>query len=193
MKENSLKTLIITCLVVLFVCFIIKIFGGNWFELGTENTKFIQFCNFVDNNMWLKMILACIFQLASGYLLISVILNKKRLSLFYSILFSILLITRSLLSWYIEWITLIFDILVLLVIPMLMTKKIIRPIVCFLLLNAFQIISLVIRNISLGNFNENSFMFQTILQIDYYIMLMLYYLYNFKHKIKKGVKKDGSI
>lgn len=47
---NSTYGMLITVSwILLIVCLIIKLFGGNWFELNTENSNFIQFCLYVEN------------------------------------------------------------------------------------------------------------------------------------------------
>jgi ABC-type uncharacterized transport system permease subunit len=77
------------------------------------------------------------------------------------------------------------DCLVLTLIPLIFSKmKIIRTIIGFLLMNAFQIISLITRNISFGVLDE-TILVEILLQVDYYIMLILYYLYSIKLKGEK--------
>lgn len=188
MKNNSLKTLIITSWSVLILCLIIKLFGGNWFELASNNKNFIQICNYVDNKISIKIILACIFQLLSGYLVISISMNKTKFKCYEIITFGTLLIARSILGWYVSWCTIIFDILVLLALPMIMTKKVLRPIICFLLLNVYQIISLLIRNFGFNNFNDNSTLLSLIMQVDYYVMLLITWLYNIQQNKRKENK-----
>ena len=47
-QEVVLKRLIIICWVLLAICFVIKLFGGNFFEIMCTNKTFIKFCDFVD-------------------------------------------------------------------------------------------------------------------------------------------------
>lgn len=189
MKNNSLKTLIITCWAVLVLCLVIKLLGGNWFELATENTKFIQFCEFVDNTMWLKMTLACLIYVGSTYGLVCIILNKQYLNVKETIIFIPLMIFKSIIYWYFTTIGTIVDICILVVIPLILGKfkNWLRVLISFALINVFQIMSIVIRNIGFGNFNNNMFLFQTLIQVDYYIMIFISYLYvvkNIKRKEK---------
>lgn len=187
MKENSFKTLIITCWVVLFVCFIIKIFGGNWFELGTENTKFIQFCNFVDDNMWLKIILACIISILTSYPVYCLIYNKKRFKTNHSIVLIAIIVVRSILSWYLTWITFVIDALMLIILPIVFTRKWKRVLIVNVGTMILQLVSMFIRNISFDFTLDNLFFVQSLYQIDYIIMLTLCYLYNVKYYIKREV------
>lgn len=180
MKPTALKTLIITCWAVLVLCLVIKLLGGNWFELATENTKFIQFCEFVDNTMWLKMSLACLIYCVSGYFILCVIMNTKKLTLIQLSIFMLLMIFKSIINWYYTTIGTITDICILTLVPLLLSKfkswK--RVLIGFALINAFQIISILIRNIGFGNFNNNTTLFSMLMQVDYYIMVALMYLYN---------------
>lgn len=172
--------LIVVSWIVLIICLIIKLFGGNWFELGTENDKFIKFCEYVDNTMWLKMTLACLIYLFTTYPIICIILNKKYLSIKLSIIFIPIMITKSILGWYNTLIASIIDIFITFIIPIILTRNWKRPLVVIILVLLFQFISIFFRNISF-NFNfDNTFLQQTIYQIDYYLMILLFYLYNFK-------------
>ena len=180
--NDTYGMLIFVSWIVLIACLIIKIFGGNWFELETENSKFIQFCIYVDNTMWLKMLLACIISLISGYISLCVMLNEKRLSLKNVLIFIPLMIIKSIISWYSSVISFVLDIFIMLGLTTIRNKSFKRSILCFVMITLFQLITLFFRNIS-GNFTlENSFLIQALYQIDYYLMLLLFYLYNFKRK-----------
>ena len=188
MNRKNFKTLIIMCWVVLFVTVIIKLFGGNWFELSTENTKFIKFCNYVDNTMWLKMTLACFNYLLTGYFVISMLLNKEKLDNKTLIIFAPIMIFKSIISWYILWLAYILDAFVLIIIPLIFKKfknwK--RVIIINILILLLQLLTLLTRNLSIGfGFNENSTLLSMLYQIDYVIMIFLSYIYNVKYFIRK--------
>lgn len=175
--------LIVISWVVFLICLIIKLLGGNWFELGTNNEHFINFCNFVDNTMWLKMILACIICIFSTYIVMCLLLNKRKLSLKDLAIYIPLIAIGSIVSWKFQWLNLIIQLLYLVVFPLIQTKgnwKRIVLIIVFVFL--FQSISLIFRNLGYWDFNENNFIFQTLIQVDYYLMLILTYLYNFNEK-----------
>lgn len=175
--------LIVISWVVFLICLIIKLLGGNWFELGTDNERFIAFCNFVDNTMWLKMMLACIICIFSTYIVMCLLLNKRKLSPKDLAIYIPLIAVGSIVSWKIQWLNLIIQLLYLVVFPLIQTKgnwKRIVLIIVFVFL--FQSISLIFRNLGYWDFNENNFIFQTLIQVDYYLMLILAYLYNFNEK-----------
>ena len=71
------KLTITLCWVALIAFWCLKLFGGNWFELGSENSKFIQFCNYVENIKALKITFGCVTYLFSAYFIMSVFLKEK--------------------------------------------------------------------------------------------------------------------
>ena len=190
MNKKNFKTLIIMCWILLAVCVVIKLFGGNWFELSTDNTKFIEFCNYVDNTMWLKMTIPCLVSLCSNYILLCVLLNKTKLNIKECIIFGTLLIFKSIISWYITWLPFILDIFILILIPLLLCKfkywK--RILIGNVLVMVFQLISLMIRNLGVILILGNTYIEQFLYQIDYFVMLILYYLYNTLFIIKRKEK-----
>lgn len=119
-----------------------------------------------------------------------VFLNIKKFNLKLTLLFIPLMVTKSIISWYILWLSYILDILILIIIPLLLNKfknwK--RVIIGNLLVMAFQLLTLAVRNLNVGTgFNvSNTFVEQFLYQIDYYLMILLFYLYNTK-KIKEEV------
>lgn len=179
--------LIVVSWVVLIFCLIVKLFGGNWFELGVENEKFVAFCNYVDNTMWLKMALACLIYLFTNYFILCILINRKKLDKKIVALFLPLMITKSIINWYFTTLGLMLDVIILIVLPIVITRKWKRVIFGNLLVMVFQLLTLGIRNLSI-NFNfGNTFLEQSLYQIDYYLMIILFYLYTFK---KKKIKKE---
>lgn len=185
-NNTTYGMLIVVSWVVLLICLVIKLFGGNWFELWWDNEKFISFCNYVENTMWLKTTLSLIICLLSTIPIYNIILNQKIIKLKPFLVLIILTIIKSIIGWYNSAIAFVLDIFILLVLMTLLNKSFKRSFICFIIINAFQIITLLARNFDLtitnNNFNYNSFIIQTLFQIDYYIMILLFYLYNFNKR-----------
>lgn len=180
--------LIVLSWVLFIICLVIKLFGGNWFELGISNEKFIAFCEYVDTNMLLKRILAFIICLATTFPVYCIMLNEQKPKWYVSLILIVLTIFKSFIGYYNSVISFILDIFILLVVISIFNKKPIRNIVCFLIINAMQILMLLVRNLDFG-FGKftfgNTFIEQSLYQIDYYLMIVLFYLYNFKKKKEK--------
>ena len=185
MNLKNFKTLIITSWVVLIACFLIKILGGNWFELAVENEKFILFCNFIDNTPDVKILLTAVIYCVSTYFVVCAIVKKEKLPIHISVILIIYMLIKSVLSWYYYWVAFIMDLVLIPGITTLIGKSFKRSIIGFLLINAFQIVSLVLRNIGINDFNNLNYVSMLLLQVDYYIMIFMYYLYSIK---KKGVE-----
>lgn len=186
--ENKYGSLIYVSWLVLICCFVVKIFGLNIFELESENSLFVKLCDFIDENVWLKMVLANIICLVSSYFILCIMLNNKRLNAKQLIVFLPLLIAKSLISWYNSFISLLLDIIIMLGITSAFNKNFLRNIICFALVLSFQLITIVLRNLSF-DFNEsNCFLKQILYQIDYYIMILLFYLYNFRKEKTNKIK-----
>lgn len=181
---NQIGMLIIVSWVVLIICLIIKLFGGNWFELWWENKHFINFCNYVDNNIWLKRVIACLVCLFTTLPALCVFLNEKKLTKKHLLIFIPLIIIKSVLGWFISNITFILDLIILIIIPTLLTKNWKRILLGNVLVFIFQLITILTRNLNaFGLFNSSNTTIENLLiQIDYYLMILLFYLYTFKRK-----------
>lgn len=182
--SKKLKVLIITCWVVYIACLIIKLCGGNWFEIATTNETFIAICDYIDNTLWLKMIIATIIYVISTYI-IYLSLTKQRL--FKDLRIIPILIGINIINIYFNnvYVNIVLSLIVLLVIPLIRTKFKERKniLVGVILIFLFQLISLITRNIG-WNLNNQSMLVSLIMQIDYYIIVIIYYLYTNRKEIK---------
>ena len=187
--KSPYELIILISWIALIICLIVKLFGGNWFELWLENDNFIKFCEFVDETQWLKMVLAFIIGIFTTYPLMCLIYNVKYYKGLWLILYIIIMILKSLSSWYLLVVSYIMDALILIIIPMIITKNWKRPIIVNIIILGLQLMTLAVRNLNVGTgFNvNNTFIIQVLYQIDYYLMLILLYLYNIK-KMNKEVK-----
>lgn len=185
--KDKYKTLITSCWVVLLCCFIVKLLGGNFFEIVCENEKFIKFCDFVESNI-LKYILSFILYIVSSFIYFKAVLIKTTYK--HNI---ILLITLSI-WWFIKLlayedfnIMVLLDVAYMIFMPIIINRKIwISSIIGFVLTLVFQTISALTKNLSFYYVDEK-FIIGAIFTIDYYIMLILYYLYRTKECEKNGI------
>ena len=173
--------------IALIICLIVKLFGGNWFELWLENDNFIKFCEFVDNTQWLKMVLAFIIGIFTTYPLMCLIYNVKYYKGLWVVLYIIIMILKSLSSWYFKIGSYIIDLLILIIIPMIITKNWKRPIIVNILTMALQLLTILIRNVNSGLNAADTFIEQFLIKIDYYLVLILLYLYNTKKLEERSV------
>lgn len=206
MNRKVLRTAIIICWVVLAVCFVIKIFGGRYFEIATNNETFKAVCDYVDNHLWLQYILSFITSLITAILLNLAVLRQKWLNAKQSIIllicvaisFTTIILRDYIQSQLLDIIAFAVSIVPLLICPMIFSKKPLRSIIAVALYLAFQGISIVVKGLSISKINDDSALIGLIFSIDLYIMLILYYLYsNFRKDNKmnkineKGENDNG--
>lgn len=171
---------LITCVVMLFVCIILKLFGVQWFNLDTSIPLLNKIDEVVMNNEILSFLYSLFFKYINAYLVCCICLKKTK---FRSILLIPLCIISMILSRYCtnSIIILIYDTLFMYVVCFKEVKFTEYILVVFL--NIFyQMASLFIRdmNIRCSYYGPTS---SLLLMIDYYIMLIITYLY-----FKKGEK-----
>ena len=184
MKHNPYNVLIISCWSMLALCFIIQLFGANWFNVSTQNETFIKVCNFIEDRLWLKQICTCIICLILADLVILSILKQKFYTKIQFIIIVPFVILMSYSSWYSETINLILSFVVYLLPIIWLKRKWYRAILGIGLIYVFQFLSLVIKNVGGLTLFNVPFLISVLLQIDTLIMALLYYLYsNRKEKI----------
>ena len=143
-----LKVLIAVCWIAYIICLIIKLCGGNRFEIATTNQKFIDICNYIDNTLRLKMTISSIAYVFSGYMIYLCLTKQKLFNDWWMIivLFAFSLVNMFLNNFYVN---LSISILCAFIIPLIRTKGRARLhiIIGNLLMMLFQQISLWTRNI----------------------------------------------
>lgn len=172
--KNKYKILLISCAVVLLICFAIKMLGGNLFEIMVENQKFINACNWLDGS-WVKFLITTPMYFLSTYIPYLCMIDKK---FGQELWISFFVLPASLLKVYFPYAGLVLDIIVMILIPLCMCefsnwKKVI---VINVLMIGFQAISLLTKNIGFY-MPSDSLIVSLIFSIDYYIMIILFYLW----------------
>jgi len=189
MMKNPLRVLIITCWILLIVCMLIKVSGFNIFEPDTDNTKFIEFCEYIDSVFVLKVIIASIFSLFLNTLTILAILGQKFYTKCQIFIFVPLIISTSIISWYSNIVYIILNILYFLLPIIWLKKRWYRVIIGFGLILTFQFISIITRNLHQNILNNETTLVSIIMQVDSIIMIILYYLYSNYLELKRKEHK----
>lgn len=202
---KAVKRAIILCWIMLIVCFIIKLFGGNWFEIICNNEHFIYVCNFIDTHLIVNYCIALpIYIIPTFFLMLACcICPKPNIKQVIIILISLLVV------WTVQFIhpyaKLISEIIAFILLPFCvrtfgkektnwkntLKKTWYLGIIGYGLDLIFQILSLITKNIGIKLIEENS-LISLLFMVDYYIMIALYYLYILlKHKKEKQKWEDG--
>lgn len=179
MKEKLLhERALVTCIAMLFICIILKLFGVQWFDLNTDIPILQEIDKVVMNSVPLSFLYSFVLLFINGYLICS-ISNKTLNNNLY--LLSLVCIISILLSNYLgnNILVLLFDIFGLYIVCY--KKSNIKEYLITILLNIiYQTLSLFIRDLGyqIANYDVIS---SILFNLDYYILLVLTYLY-----LKKG-------
>ena len=179
-KERYLKRVIVVCWIALAVCFGIKLFGGNLFEIMCENENFIKVCEYADSHWWAYYLMGTTQCFVSLYFFCLAIMQKTKYNRWQLIIIIITVIIGSAIKMISKPFGFIFDIWQVVILPILFLgkqyKQYWKVIVANILLMIFQLASLYIKNVNeiiLGD----SILVGTIFSIDIWLMLILYFAY----------------
>lgn len=196
-EEVVLRRAINICWVLLAICFVVKIFGGNFFNIVCNNEKFVEFCNYVDNSRLLQFAIGCVSSYVT-YALFYLALCKKmwfqKKELIFLLIVTPICVYLRMIN---NTIAFIMNFVQLFAFPfifkrnnkLIITRWFVPILIYGNILNlGFQLISAVIKNIAIKILTD-SFLIAFIFTIDIYIMLALYYLYsNKKTKTRRNTK-----
>lgn len=170
-------------------CFAIKLFGGNFFEILSDDQHYKALCEYVDCHFWAKYLIAVCSTMLCQSLYTLAILQEYKFTKWQIIITTISVLLSTLTKYYSNTIGLIFDAWLLIGLPLIFLKTIKRAweVVVAVLLNfLFQLVSLITKNLAFG-FIDNSAFITLIYGIDVYFMCLLYYLYRNYQKEKKSM------
>jgi hypothetical protein len=184
-KERYLKRVIIVCWIALAICFGIKLFGGNLFEIMCDNENFIKVCEYADNHIWADFILSSLYCFVSMYFLILAMCGKYKYEKWQLILLIVTVLIGTIVKIYSQKLGVVFDIWQIIIMPCVFTLKTPKRHFCVIIGNIlvliFQAVSLFVRDLSFGIVTENGLLIGIIYSIDVTIMYILYYLYSNFH------------
>lgn len=181
-KERYLKRVIIVCWIALAICFGIKLFGGNLFEIMCNDENFIKVCEYADNNFWAFYIISASYCYVSLYFLELAMIGKWKYSKSELIIFTATILIGVIVKSQNIVLSLLYDVWQGVLMPIVFTRKDKKRFWFVLLGNAllvvFQLISMFIKNIHVGLITQNGTLCSAIFSIDVLLMIVLYYLYS---------------
>lgn len=193
-KERYLKRVIVVCWIALAICFGIKLFGGNLFEIMCENENFIKVCEYADNHFWARYLICLVYGFASNYFYILAMCEKSKFQKWEFIIFLITVVLATFIKLINSTIGLIFEIWQIFIMPCIFTikepKKHWNTILGFVLVLLFQVISMFVKNVKFAIMGDNV-LIGAIFSIDVFLMVVLYYGYVNVRKSKGD--SNGSI
>lgn len=188
-KERYLKRVIIVCWIALGICFGIKLFGGNLFEVMCQNENFIKVCEYADNHWWAHYLIGGLYCYVSLYFLELAMIGRWKYSNTQLIIFSVTIIMGVVVKSQHIILSILYDIWQGVLMPMVFTwkdkKRFLFVAVGNVLLIIFQVVSMFVKNIDVGLITQNGTLCSAIFSIDVLLMIFLYYLYSNIKKTKE--------
>lgn len=180
MNKKALERMIVLCWVLLAICFVIKIFGGNFFEYVGKS----EAIEYIARHDILLIPVQCIFYIFGTYLFYQAMIKHKH-KIHSLLLVVFLAIFKQLydVNIYLQISCYVVEFIIMFLYPIIIFKcKWYKVVIINLLLIVFQVISLITKNIGIISFPFEDVV-GFVYMIDYYIMIVLLYLYT-----KKGVQ-----
>lgn len=191
-KERYLKRVIVVCWIALAICFGIKLFGGNLFEIMCENENFIKVCEYADNHFWAYYLINALNNFVLTYFYTLAVCQKLKYEKWQLITVLITIVIGIPIKTYSQIFGLVFDVWQMILMPCLFTikypKKHWNVVIGNILVVIFQVISMFVKNIGIKVLTSESVLTMMIFSIDVFLMVILYYLYS----NLKGGNKNGS-
>ena len=181
-KERYLKRVIVVCWIALAICFGIKLFGGNLFEIICENENFIKVCNYADNHIWAFYLITLAYSYISNHFAILAMCGKWKFNKKELVIYSITSVLSPAIKILSATLGMIFDIWYVVIMPCVFTfktpKRHIWVLIGNVLMVVFQMISMFTKNLSLEIVTNSGLIIGIIYCIDVTLMFILYYLYS---------------
>lgn len=181
-KERYLRRVIVVCWIALAICFGIKLFGGNLFEIMCSNENFIKVCEYAENNFWAYYLLNGIYCFVSLHFLILAMIGRWKFTRNQFIVFISTLTVGLFVKSINPIISFIYDFWQGILMPIVFIGKD-RKRIWFVfagnaLLIIFQMVSMFVKNIGIGILINNGLVVSWIFCVDVLIMILLYYFYS---------------
>lgn len=173
---NATSKMIILCWITIFICLILKFFGYKEFEIPNFSKEIPFIIRVIING-----ILYCI----NGIIFMLIMLKRKfKIKEFVIILIVNIIIFISSLFNALMYFTFIFEVLAYIIMAYIFIKDklykiIIECITISIITIIYQVITMLYKNISFNIIDDN-FISSTILQIDYYSLMLLTLIYSLK-------------
>ena len=181
-KERYLKRVIVVCWIALAICFGIKLFGGNLFEIMCNNENFIKVCEYADSHVWADFVLSSLYCFVSLYFLVLAMCGKYKYERWQLIVLIATVLVGTIVKIYSNIFGVVFDVWQGIIMPCLFTLK--SPnrhkfvVLGNGLLLIFQMVSIFVKDIDYIIVTDYGLLIGIIYSLDVLLMIFIYYLYS---------------
>lgn len=181
-KKKYLQRVIIVSWIALVVCFVIKLFGGNLFEIACTNETFIAICNYADTHLWANYLISALYCFVSLYFFTLAIMQRTKYKVWQLILLILTVLGGTALKIWNSTYGFYFDIWQGILMPILFLNKDFKKypniIIGNILLIVFQLVSMYVKNIQTSIVYDSGILISSIFGIDILLMIILYFAYS---------------
>lgn len=182
-----IKTLWICLWAILGILLILKFCFGKWYPIVVENERFLNLCNIIDHTTWAKCLIGCLFYMLSINVWILTATSKRMYTnVVLPIILNIFVLGIFLIKFFVNTtIANFIELIYLVIIPIIHNVRgktfkknvinIMLPIIIYVLFNLFQMNILLVRNVK-TILSDDMFVIGMIMQIDYYVFLIISYI-----------------
>lgn len=189
MNEKIYLRAITVSWVLLIIVFISKILFGATFNFATNNELFVTISNFIEKDTYINLTARLLSYCITGIIYISIACDCKKFTIIDYLIslvgLSIGFFARFYLPETLSWCSMFIDLFPMIIIPIILNKVVIRPIIACVINLSFQLLSCLIRDMACPFVNIDTFS-SLLFQVDYITMLVLYFLYTKKKNLYKG-------
>lgn len=191
MYKRVLRTMIVLCWVFLGAYALLKTIPqlADKFVIVVNNERLISAGRFIDERIWLQQIVFGLTTLLTYHFYLCACIHKWHLSVKQYIVLCIVVAATNILKYYVQSISLIVNVLVMVVYPFTLRSDYRTFIIIFVTNYIGQVILGYVRSETLNAVSYNTIS-ALILCVDIYVWLLLYYLYS---NLYKGEKFMGNV
>lgn len=203
-KQKKLyERMLISCVLMLIICVVLKLFGANWFDLETNIPILVKIDKIVNNNYFIMTFISVVL---SQINMLFVLALTNKVSIKQTLKFCIITAPITILIFKfkdytnIMFLELLVDTLYLLIVANIqnyfVTKNSIFKtcknfIIVFIFNFIFQFLSLYIKSVCF-KIGYYGLIIDLLLNLDYYIILIIWYLFQMKGDMKWTIQVFGS-
>ena len=180
-KERYLKRVIIVCWIALAICFGIKLFGGNLFEIMCNNKNFIKVCEYADSHWWAYYLISVMISFVNTYFFILAVMQETKYNKWQFIMVIATVLLTNIIKCINAKLSFVTDIWQMIIIPCIFTiktpKKHWYVLIGNALLMVFQLVSIFVKNVRSIFVTNNGVLISAIFAIDVLLMVILYFAY----------------
>lgn len=193
MNKKVLKVMI--ALVMIFLCafYVLKIFFPEQFVMVIENERLVQIGEYIDNHLWLYIMITCVTNFITYWLYLCAVTHKWYLNWKEIVtVLCVIALTQGVYEFD-ETLASGIHIIAMICLPLISSAQLKEVAIVFSFNYLSQLLSTLIRNLPLLLTNVN-FMTIFLMTLEQYFWLLLFYLYfNFKKEEKDGKSKSTTL